>query len=206
MSRLPMSSVMPVCDVKSRLRLTTSLFRQLLIAQFSPLNELASESLKSRGWIWNADPRLTQVVIEVFSAWEPELTGTRPGLIIKRQDWQRKRLGLNDEAYRTLDGAVHFANDWMGSHTIFCLAGKDGECEELATEVYEFLNQFAPAIRSDFGFKSYAVASIGKLAKLKEANQQFGVPIDVGYVLEEAWQLKQEAALLRRMDMHGLEF
>ena len=206
MSRLDTRILQPVCQRKSKLRSMTSMFRILLINLFSDPSKLVSELLKTRNLRWTNDVKTTQIVVEPFSAWEPELTANRPGLIIKRQDWQRVRLGLNDAAAVNMNGDEHYANNWMGSHTVFVLSGKDGECEEIAVEAFEYLNEFAPVVRVQYGLKAFAVASLGKIARLKEANNHFAAPIDVGYVLEETWVLRKDAAPLRRLDMTAMEF
>lgn len=200
--RLAVGHLPSLCDLGPRLLTLTGLLRVWLINHFNSSDNI--ELLKLRKCVWNKDPAKSGIVIEKNTAWDPRKTGTRPALILKRGAWRRIRLGIGDKFLgggSSQNGDEHYCNWWQGSHTVFAIAGEDGECEMLATEVFRELNEFGPAVRDMLGLKRFEVAEVAEIAILEEASQNFVVPVNIAYAVEESWILRQEAPFLKRIDV-----
>lgn len=200
-SVLDMNVLPRMCDLGPYMNWFTGLFRVWMIYHFSDQNRIKIELLKTK--IWSEDPFQSQIAIEAHSSYKTELTETRPGIIIKRQKWTRVRIGIADRLMGALpaDGSENYFNTWQGSHTLFCIAGTPGEAEELASEVFKDLNEFAPAVRKATDLFRLEVAEIGEYGILEESGKNFVVPVSVGYVLGETWILRQEAPFLKSIDL-----
>lgn len=167
---------------------------------FSSPDLIVQNLLKDK--LWNSSD-LPGIVIENHTVYRQALTETRPAIIHKRHTWKQVNLGIDN---RFMPGEVtgenHYANYWQGSHTLFCIGGSAGEAELLGTEVFQELNEQGRAVRFYTNLLKFEVAQIGEIGKLEEAGQKFVVPITVGYVIEEAWRLKQDAPFFKRIDLN----
>lgn len=191
-----------ICELGPRPLVVTGWLRLWLTAHFSDTDLMEDQSQTITKMLWKAD-KTTNIVIESVTAWIPEMTEFRPGIIIKRNDWTRIRLGIDDRMMGTMeiDGQNRYANFWQGSHTLFCITGEGAETEKLAAEVFRELNEFGKVIRTVLDLRRFEVASVGALAKLDKARENFVVPITVAYIYEEGWKLNLERPVLRRLDM-----
>lgn len=199
-------SIMPdLCRLGPFMNLLTGVFRTWMIYHFADAARIIDNNLKKR--IWTEDPE-TQIAIESHAAYKTELTESRPAIIIKRQDWKRVKIGIADRRMGELpaDGSELYTNFWQGVHTLFCIGGTPGEAEILGTEVFKDLNEFAPAVRRKLSLMRLEVAEAGGYAKLDESGKNYVVPVNVGYVLQESWILRQEAPFLKRLDLSLMGF
>jgi hypothetical protein len=189
-----------LCALGPRLLTMTKLFRVWMIYHFSADN---LENLQLERLLWQPDQQATGVVIEANTAYDPQKTEYRPAVIIKRQSWRRVRVGIGNRYMGEMsrDGIMHHANLWQGAHTIFCLAGEDGEAELLATEVFRELNEHADVVQQLLGLHRLEVAEVGEVSILEEASQHFVVPINIGYAVMESWRVRQEAPFFKRLDL-----
>jgi hypothetical protein len=196
------TAVLPqLCGLAPRLLSMNGLFRVWMTYHFGDSSRIIDDILKEK--LWHADPKETRISIEPHSAYKTDLTEKRPAIIIKRQGWQRIRIGINNMRMGeiSLDGAEYYVNLWQGSHTLFCISGVPAEVERLATEVFEDLNRFAPAVRRKMDLIRLEVAEAGEYGKLEESGKNYVVPINVGYVLADTWTLRQEAPFLKSLDL-----
>jgi hypothetical protein len=176
----------------------TGFFREWFINHFAKSDNIEAKEL--RGKLWKAIPE-TNIVIESITQWRPDLTQKRLAIIIKRNDWQIQRVGIDDrlQGGDNITGKVEYSTLIAGSHTLFCLAGKGTEAEILAAEVYREMIQFGPVIRKEMGLQRFMVVSVGALFELEESKENYGVPVTVSYVTNESWQLVPQAPVLKRI-------
>jgi hypothetical protein len=150
-------------------------------------------------FLWTKNVETTKIAIDSSTVWEPALTEHRPALIVKRNDWQHRRISIDNRVHGSsrADGAAEYTNLWLGSHTVFALSGEGAECEKLAAETYRELNQFAGKMRKALNLMRLEMVSIGALAKLEEASENFAVPLNIGYAFSESWIVHPNAPPLR---------
>jgi hypothetical protein len=186
------------CSIAPRPHLMTGFFREWFINHFSKAENIEAKEL--RGKLWKAIPS-TDLVVESITQWRPDLTQKRLAIIIKRNDWQIQRVGIDDrlQGSDNINGTVEYSTLISGSHTLFCLAGKGTEAEILAAEVYREMIQFGPVIRQEMGLQRFMVVSVGALFELEESKENYGVPVTVSYVTSESWQLVPQAPVLKRI-------
>lgn len=201
-SRLDVSVLPGLCSLGPPELLMTGIFRVWMIYHFSDPARIVYERLRDK--VWQRDPAATGIVIEAHDVEDLNLTETRPAIIIKRQAWKRIKIGIADRRMGELteDGSEHCACLWQGAHTLFCIGSTGGEANLLAGEVRQELNQFAQPVRHRAGLNRLEVAEVGETARLdQEGGKNRVVPVNVAYVLEESWILRQEAPFLKRLDM-----
>lgn len=181
----------------------TGLLRQICIQHFSDSRNILNASLRKRmqaegGWTPNAR---TGIYIESLHNWRPELTESRPGIVLKEQDWQWQRRGIGDkfrEDWRS--GQVTYHGFWQGAHTLFALGNEGAETQILAIEIAKILLWYSPRFTRDLGMHRFVLVSIGAVSALKESTENYVVPVNVAYYVQESWTLTPEAPRLKRID------
>lgn len=174
----------------------TVLLRQLLIDHFSDPQRIENPDL--RGYIWtgaDSDP----ILIESISRWRPRKTENRPAILIKRNDWQVQRQGIDHRLMGglSLEGNLDYACLVSGSHSIFCVSNNGAEAELLGHEVFRLILHFSPLIREAANLARLEVAGLGGLNLVEESQDNFVVPITLQYVFLEKWTLLPQAPTLK---------
>jgi hypothetical protein len=179
----------------------TGLFRDILARHFYSASTIEEPDL--RHMIWREDES-TSILIESVHRWRPETTEHRPGVLIKRNAYQNQRRGIGDRrqgAPADQYGDDHFVTFWVGSHTLFCVGGSGAQAELLGTEVQREITQFGPAVREVTGLLRLQVTQVGAVAELEEAQENWVVPVTVGYAYEERWKVSPRALKLSRVSL-----
>jgi len=190
-----------MCSLLGRPLIMTGIFRDLLLRHFSSSSYIEEPDL--RHLIWRGDER-TNILIESVYRWRPELTEKRAGVLIKRNAYQNQRRGIGDRrqgAPADRYGHDKFVTYWVGSHTLFCVGGSGAQAELLGTEVQREITQFGPAVAAVTGLLRLQVTQVGAVAELEEAQENWVVPVTVGYAYEERWTLRPQAPRLSRVSL-----
>ncbi len=174
----------------------------MLIQHFADTRNILNQFLRQRlerDGVWSAEAA-TGILIESIHKWRPELTQSRPAIILQEGEWQWMRVGIGDrrgEDYRS--GKRFFGGYWKGSHTLFALGNEGAEALILATEVMKVLLWYGAEIASQLELQRFVPVSIGKVSALKEATENYVVPVSVAYVVPEFWYLQPEAPRLKQI-------
>jgi hypothetical protein len=192
-----------LCSLGLRPHLMTGYLVQLFRAHFVNRSSIEEPSLAD--WLWKAtDPG--GIVIESITRWDPRDAMVRPALVVKRNDWQVERLGIDDRHMGPIpaDGYSYYTTFLRGSHTLFCLANEPAEAERLCAEVYRELIQFGPVIRQSLLLHRFVVAEVGAPARVQEAAGSFVVPVSVAYFFEETWRVAPDAPVLKTISLQSI--
>lgn len=193
-------TISSICELLPRPLIMTGVFRDLLTSHFASPNSIEEADL--RELIWRDDPT-TSILIESIWRWQPQTTGHRPAVIIKRNRYDNRRVAIGDNRYQLppadKSGDPHYWTLWVGSHTLFCLGGSGAQVELLASEVQRELTEFGPEIRQAIGLMRFEITEIGAISLLAESEDTFVVPITAGYAFGEGWSLRQQAPRLKRI-------
>ena len=176
--------------------------RQVLIQHFSDPRNILNATLRARVerdgvWSEGAD---TGIYIESLHRWRPELTESRPGIVLKDHKWTWQRMGIGDkyhDDYRS--GLRKYGGYWNAAHTFFALANEGAEAQILATEVNKVMLWFAPQIMAELELQRFVPLEIGEVSALRESTENYMVPVSVAYVVPEFWSLQPDAPRLRRI-------
>ena len=189
-----------ICSLRQRPLIMTGVFRDILMRHFAAVDLIEEPDLRKLLWKQGQD---TGILIETHTRWRPELTQFRPGVIVKRNAYANVRRGIGDRRQGPADisGNDHFNTFWTGSHTLFCVARTGAQVELLASEVQRELTQFGPVIRDVLHLHRIQVTQIGAIAKLEESQENWAVPVTVGYAYEEAWQIRPDAPRLTQLSL-----
>ncbi len=201
-STIKLGRIPSVCALGPLLQTMSQLFRVWQIYHFADPVNIRIPILKDR--IWRRDPKVTGIVIEPHTSYRVDLTENRPGIIIKRGKWTSgPQAGIDNRMMgeNPIDGSEHYAAQWQGSHTFFCISSEPVEAELLASEVYLDLREYGPVVRRYLGLHKFAVAEADEIAKLEEGGKNYVVPVSVAYTIEQSWQLKQDAPFFKRLDL-----
>lgn len=198
------TSISSLCSVLPRPIIMTGLFRELLTRHFARQEYIETPELAHLLWQGGEE---TRILIESIHRWRPELTEKRPAVIIKRNSFSNKRMGiadLNQGPSTSRFGDRHYNTYWVGSHTLFCIAGSGAQAELLGAEVCRELHHFHPVTRETALLHRYQVTEVGAVAELEESTENFVVPITVGYAYEDTWVVSQERPPFRGVSLSVL--
>jgi hypothetical protein len=175
----------------------TGLLRDVLTRHFQAGG---IEDPRLRDMIWRDGPA-GQILIETAHRWLPQQTEKRPAIILKRNAYANIRLGIGDKHLGGPDihGDDHFTTLWSGSHTLFCLGASGAQAEVLGTEVQRQLTEFAAVIRQQLDLHRFQVLQIGEIGELEEAQENYVVPVTVGYTFQENWVISPHAPQLSKV-------
>ncbi len=187
--KVDFSEISDLCEIMPQPLLTTGIFIKWMRTHFADADKIELDVVKE--FTWDDDIANTNIIIDSVFRFNAAQTETRPGIFVKRNNWEVVRMGIDDrKLFRTNDpNWQQYITFYKGSHTLFCVAGESAEVELLATEVYRELVMAGPRARSVFNFLRFTVAEIGEPAILEEATENFVVPITVAYAGQDVWQI-----------------
>jgi hypothetical protein len=185
-----------VCSSGHRPALMSGLIVQELRSHFS--REDAIEHPEFRKRLWKADPS-QGILIEDFTHWTPLNSGQRLAVIVRRNDWQSRKLTIGSKSGTTNEGDTCYIRLVTGSHTLFCLAKEGIEADLLAAEVYRYFIAFGTEIAKVFELKLFEHVQTGAPGHVREASDRFGVPVSLAYAYSEEWILRSHAPRLKRI-------
>lgn len=192
------------CQMLGERHTMTGLFCDLIRRHFATEANIPTADL--RNLIWEKTDQ-TGILVEPAYKWRPELTQKRPAVLVKPNALVNKKMGLgNLRQLPFVDraGNKRFITYWIGSHTLFCIAGNGTKVELLANEVRAELSQFSEVIRSALGLKQFGVIELGALSILEEAQENLVVPVTVGFAIEERWIVREQAPRLNKISLKAL--
>lgn len=193
-------TVSSICSLLARPIVLTGFMRDFMVRHFQEGN---IEEPALRHLVWR-NALTTNILIESIHRWRPQLTESRPAVIIKRNAYSNRRVGIGDRMQGNPADRVgdpHFATYWMGSHTLFCIGATGAQAELLGTEVQRELCQYTYLIQQALGLHRFQVTDVGEIGELEESTENFVVPVTVGYAFEDRWVLQQQAPPLSSVSL-----
>jgi hypothetical protein len=181
----------------------------VLIRQWSnPLNIISPEM---KQYVWSEAPS-TGILIESVYRWRADVVEKRPAIMIKRNSFRNMQTGFAGQifggglaAYENEKGAIsRYTTLFFGSHTLFCIHGTGASAEILASEVMGHLVACSWPIRRHLGLRQFSVTEVGNIQELEESNENYVVPITVGWGYEHTWQLREESLPLQSVSLTSL--
>jgi len=192
-----------LCSFGNTPRLMTGIIKQIFMQHFADVNQVINGNLRDflkRNGVWSSGSD-SGLYIEALDVWKPEDTEKRPAILIKEGDWTYDRRGIGDMAggQQWRDGVSFYAGFWKGSHTMFVIGNEGAETQLLAMEVAKLLLMYSPVIMDQMELHRFVMLKIGALSALKEATENYVVPVSVAYVSEETWSLQEDAPRLKKI-------
>lgn len=189
--------------------LITGFLRDLLVRQWSDATNIISPEMKQYLW---SEEQSSGILIESVYRFRADLVEKRPAIMIKRNSFRNMQTGfagqmqgLGTVAYENEKGAIsRHTTLFVGSHTLFCIHGTGASTEILATEVMHHLVACLWPIRRHLGLRQFSVTEVGAIQEIEESNENYVVPITVGWGYEHVWQLKEESLPLQAVSLTGL--
>jgi len=190
-----------LCSLGPRPLFMTGIMRTLLTSHFGDASNLEDRALI--GKLWSAEA-CSDILIEDATVWKPGSTQTRPSVIIKRNTWKSRKLGINNVSGTTDEGFTQYTKLLVGSHTLFCMANAGAEAEILCAEVFRYFEHFGPVFREEFGLHLFEVMEVGGLSEIEESSEVYAAPVTIGYAWEDSWILKQHTPKLKTVEFSAL--
>ncbi len=205
-------TVSSLCSTATRPHALTGFLKQLLTAHFADPDNIEDPMIRQQlldAGAWKPSENgehVSGILIESITKWQPNDSGKRPAIVIKRNSWSWDRRYPGDcvgEEYQ--EGEDLFSGFWMGSHTLFALAQAGGEAELLGTEVSRFVLHYGKIVVEQMDLHNFALVQVDTLHELREANEGYAVPVTVAYAAEENWKLQPYAPRLKRIKFRASE-
>jgi hypothetical protein len=189
--------------------LITGFFRDLLIRQWANATNIKFPEMKR--YVWKEDVS-TGILIESVHRFRADLVEKRPAIMIKRNSFRNVPVGFAGEsigsginAYQNEKGAItQHTTFFAGSHTLFCIHGTGASTELLASEVLQHIVECMPPIRRQLGLRQFSVTEVGNIQQLEESDENYVVPITVGWAYQHTWELKLQSLPLQAVSISGL--
>ncbi len=189
--------------------LITGFLRDTLIRQWSSSTNILAPELKQ--YLWR-EGKTSGILIESVFRYRPELAEKRPAIMIKRNSFKNIQTGIGGQVfgggfatYENEKGAIsRYATLFMGSHTLFCIHATGASTEMLATEVMNHLTECLMPIRKHLDLRQFSVVEVGAIQEIQESNENFVVPITVGWCYEHAWELREVSHPLQSVSLTSL--
>jgi hypothetical protein len=188
------------CSLAAKPLLLTGFFRDILSQHFADPDRIYEPHLVRM--IWSKNRATSKILVETLHKWQPQTTGQRPAIVIKRNGYKSRRICITGQYQgnhlRNGGGSDH-VQAWAGSHTLFCIGATGGQAELLANEVQRHLVSFAHIYAGMLGFLRFSVMSIGEVRRVEESREHFVVPVSVSYMYTQSWAVQEAAPLLRKI-------
>lgn len=197
------------CDNGWHPLLITGFFRDLLIRQWSNAQNIKFPEM--RQYLWR-DNTSTGILIESVHKFKADLVEKRPAIMIKRNSFRNVPIGFSGEsfgsginAYQNEKGAItQYATLFAGSHTLFCIHGTGASTELLASEVLQHIVECMPPIRRQLKLRQFSVTEVGNIQQLEESDENYVVPITVGWAYQHTWELKLQSLPLQAVSISSI--
>ncbi len=191
-----------ICSLLPRDYLLMGVLRDILTRHFSNANWIEHPALRHLIWREAED---AAILIETVYRWRPQDTESRPGVLIRCNDFQNQRIGAFGEAYQgqpaDSEGNQHFCTYWVGSFTVLAIAESGAQAMYLGTECQRELTEFGPEVERSLNLFKWHVMSRGAPFKVREAKNNWAVPVTIGMAYEERWILRNQAPRLRGLSL-----
>lgn len=189
-------------------QVVTGIFLWLIRGHFSSPDNIVSSAL--RDFVYKDRDPSTGITIEPSVLWNPSQVEARPAVYVRRAAWKAHSGSLSiNNMYQSKKPTTNLGDNGdryelliSGGHSILCVARRGAEAEELASEVFFRLVEFAPVIQRDFNFHKFTVDDLGEIAKLEESSEHWAVPVGVSYAFAHGWLLKLLGPYLKSVGIH----
>jgi hypothetical protein len=189
--------------------LITGFLRDLLARQWSDPGNIVSPEMKQYLW---SEGQTSGILIESVYRYRADLVEKRPAIMIKRNSFKNMQTGfagqmqgIGSAAYENEKGAISCHTTlFIGSHTLFCIHGTGASTEILASEVMSHLVACLWPIRRHLGLRQFSVTEVGAIQEIEESNENYVIPITVGWGYEHTWQLREESLPLQSVSLTSL--
>jgi hypothetical protein len=201
-----------ICTLGVRPIMMTGAILWLIRRHFSSADYIVDENL--RKYVWHNSAEESTISIESvtrFSGPPSQALEKRPAIYVKRNTWSSQTVGLGHKFQnapqavlrgKPVGGSLEvFGLGLAGSHTVFCIGGREAEAEALGTEVFYELLEFSPLIKRDLGLYKLDVAQMAEAQRLEESDEHWAVPIVVSYVVQHNWKLTPEELALKTVQL-----
>lgn len=174
------------------------LFMRLLKNHFSKPDCIFYEAVKQ--FVYDEDPQKSGIRIVMNTTFDPAQEEQMPSIIVKRGNQKPQRVVMGDRGERAewLDGEERYTRFITGNHRLLIAGYGDGFVEDLAQEVFDFLNAVSPVMRTDLPFHDFQIGPMTELGVMAELGNRFAVAIDVIYTYEYSWTIQRRAARFGR--------
>lgn len=186
--------------------LANAIFLDLLKSHFADPDVLLSPLLRrvfsKGGYIEENEDgsgAKSPILIQTLDRWKLTDHETRPAILVKDSQWTQQPIGQGLFSTNEATGSQTYLTVWQGAAVVFAMSHTPGLAKLLAAEIAKLFTFLGPRIRQDLQFDFFGVLSYGPTARAVEAAPNFVVPVDLGFIITEGWEISIDAAPLKRV-------
>lgn len=187
--------------------LVNAVLLDVLRSHFADPNTLLSPLLrqvfKAGGYVQENEDGTgakSPIMIESLDRWKLTDHEARPAVLVREGKWQQEAIGRGLLSTDVRTGTQQFVTMWQGTVTIFPMSHTPGLAKLLAAEIAKLFVFFGPRLQSEMGFSFFNVLSFGPTARAVEAAANFVCPVDIGFIVDEGWEITVDAAPLKKVE------
>lgn len=189
----------------------TALFSAPFLASLitGPLRYFFNQYGHDIGLQWSGDINETEIEIDTINNFHKIAIGQKPRIMVDRGQFGISGIGLTDNMAEQVGfGQTYGLTDrknfvlYTGQSSVIVQARQEGTCERVADLTHHFLVWSAPYLCDTQGFKSFAKnVVVGPCQPGQEDLEIFEIQIAIPWIKEEAWQVKNDAVLIKGIDL-----
>lgn len=151
-------------------------------------------------WVWNNDPKATEITIESAFNEDTQLRNTRPAIFIDRDEQIRGRTVLGDFVGQQNTSSLRgfWALDTMPI-LIECVAAKKAESAIIGDVTSWFLGASSDLIQAAFGLHEMTPCTLGRTQPSERDKGEWITPITFSVQFSARWTNKPAAPLLQQI-------
>jgi len=158
---------------------------------------------------WSDNINNSEIEIDTINNYHKIAVGAKPRIMVDRGQFGISGSGLTDNmAEQTNVGAMYGKTSlrnlvlYTGQASLIVQSRQEGTCERVADLAHHFLLWSAPYLCNSQGFKSFAKnIVVSSCSPSTEDVEIFEIQIAVPWIREEAWQVMNDAVLIKGIDL-----
>jgi hypothetical protein len=175
-----------------------------------PLRYFFSTYGSSNKLVWNDDPKIRTIEIDEYNNLHQITFDGRPRILVDRGGYRMDKTGISDnmaqaQAFSQTQGLEDRINFilYSGTAQITIEARQQGVCELITDMVTHFIAWSRPLICDTQKFKEFGMPmQVGTCDLLpnQEEDEKFQVVIQLPYIKEEQWHVKNDGIILKAVN------
>lgn len=177
-----------------------------------PLRYFFSNYTKDYELLWDENEKTGTIEIGHMNDFHKVPIQHKPRILVGRGDYSINKTGLSDnfvEQPKPIPGMPNLPTDRInmvfinGNAQIIIEAKNQGTCELITDMVSHFITWSRPILCDSQGFKEFGLPmSVSECSPDKEDTDKFKVMINIPYMMEEEWTVRQDALQLKGFFMN----
>jgi len=170
---------------------------------FSTASNICMPGLREN--LWNPDEKLSKILIDHGTLYNPRNVQQRPAVLINRADQTFKSVSIADRHHGApvQDGYVEdtFTVQVNGSFNILCVERNGIAADMLGSEVGYMFTEFADVIQRSLCLHQFFVNGLSGPKQVDESSENFVTAVTMSYAAMHTWYVTKQTPIWARVNL-----